>query len=144
MNRLALILVLLVAGCGGGGGSKPLFTRQLGEWTVEVSKDGKAAAERDGKASPGTIELRPLGPDPGSTAGPQPQVAVEIKAPAAIESPTLWVDDNVLLTKGAGPSNRFISIYGAPGKLGPGEHRVVAFAQAGGHGAAATWTFSVG
>lgn len=69
---------------------------------------------RDGKpVRPAGVTLRPLGRDPGGTASPIPQVAVEVKAPRAILESSLLLDGAALDTKVGGLKPENISIYGA-------------------------------
>jgi hypothetical protein len=92
----------------------------------------------------GPVQLRPLGPDPGSAVGTIPQVAVELRAPRAIEDASLWVDGQPVDYKSGGPSTRYVSIYGAPAApLEPGRHVAVAFARAGTTASAVAWPFTV-
>ena len=92
----------------------------------------------------GPVQLRPLGPDPGSAVGTIPQVAVELKAPRAIEDASLWVDGQPVDYRSGGPSTRYVSIYGAPAApLEPGRHVAIAFARAGDTASAVAWPFTV-
>ena len=92
----------------------------------------------------GPVRLNPLGPDGGSVAAAQPQVAVEIKASDAITETALFVDGTPIDTKSGGPSSRYISIYGAPAApLPPDRHVAVAWARAGSNASATAWWFRV-
>jgi hypothetical protein len=92
----------------------------------------------------GPVQLRPLGPEAGADAAATPQVAVEAKAPHAIEEAALWIDGQPVDVKSGGPSTRYISVYGAPAEpLEPGRHVAVAFARAGTTASAVAWPFTV-
>lgn len=154
---LLLALALPLAACGGSSAPKLPFPAGAkaerhdvgGGWSVAwASAGGKAyavALHGSQIVRSAGVRLRVLGPDPGSTAGAQPQVAVEIRAPQAIDDSTILVDGTPLSTNGGGPSPSYQSIYGAPASsLGSGTHVAVAFARAGGDARAVAWTFRVG
>jgi hypothetical protein len=88
------------------------------------------------------VRIRPLGPDPGSTHGPIGQVAAEFRAPTPLVQAGLWVDGKAIPAEPRGTPRRFTA-FGSTGKLKPGWHTVVAFAEAGGSGKATAWTFRV-
>jgi hypothetical protein len=88
------------------------------------------------------IEIRPLGPDEGSTVGPVSQVAAEFSAPTRLVQAGLWVDGKAIAAEPRGSPRRFTA-FGSSGKLAPGWHSVVAFAEAGGTALATDWTFRV-
>jgi hypothetical protein len=88
------------------------------------------------------IEIRPLGPDEGSTAGRVSQVAAEFSAPTRIVQAGLWVDGKAIAAEPRGNPRRFTA-FGSSGKLSRGWHSVVAFAEAGGTAFATDWTFRV-
>lgn len=88
------------------------------------------------------VEIRPLGPDEGSTQPPESQVAAEFSAPARLAEAGLWVDGKAIPAEPNGDPRRFTA-YGSTGKLRPGWHSVVAFAEAGGSAVARAWTFRV-
>ena len=89
------------------------------------------------------VRIRILGPDPGSTVGPMPQVAAEITAPDPLAESGLWVDGIPLQVKGGG-TPRHGTIYGAPTfDLMPGQHTAVAYARTAQNGTAVAWMFKV-
>jgi hypothetical protein len=152
-----LALVAVLGACGGSSTPKLGFpsgvkaqTRDVGGgWKVAWGNAGARAYAvalhgKEPVRSPG-MKLRVLGPDPGATAAAQPQVAVEIRAPTAVEDSTILVDGKPLDTKGGGPSPSYVSVYGAPASALPaGRHVAVAFARTGDLGRAVAWTFTVG
>jgi hypothetical protein len=143
-----LLLVVVLAGCGGGSDTTAGFdSHDLGGgWEVLWKPDGsRALVQRDGdEVARDGIALRVLGPDRGETTGKIPQIAAEISATAAIADYTLLLDGTPLDVKGGGVSPRRITVYGAPASsLSSGRHVVVAAARAGDSAAATAWTFSV-
>jgi hypothetical protein len=147
MRRAALlVLVLALAGCGGGGKKvETLFSG--GGWTVTL-QDGKAQVLREvrGKWVPdrsNAVKIEILGPKPGETlTSNPPQVAITMKARNPLVESALWVDGNRLLEKGGGtPTNG--TIYGAPLALSPGTHTAVGYARTAFNGSAVAWTFTV-
>jgi hypothetical protein len=89
------------------------------------------------------VRIRILGPDPGSTTGPMPQVAAEITAPDPLAESGLWVDGAALEVKGGGTPKRG-TIYGAPATdLRSGTHTAVAYARTARNGTAVAWRFNV-
>ncbi len=99
-----------------------------GRWRVDLSQ---------------RVRVRILGPDPGSTVGPMPQVAAEVTAPDPLAESGLWVDGLALQVKGGGTPRRG-TIYGAPASdLAPGPHTAVAYARTARNGTAVAWTFRV-
>jgi len=99
-----------------------------GRWRVDLSLE---------------VRIRILGPDPGSTVGPMPQVAAEISAPDPLAESGLWVDGVPLQVKGGGTPKRG-TIYGAPADdLASGSHTAVAYARTARNGTAVAWIFNV-
>lgn len=99
-----------------------------GRWRVDLSLE---------------VRIRILGPDPGSTVGPMPQVAAEITAPDPLAESGLWVDGIPLQVKGGG-TPRHGTIYGAPTfDLLSGAHTAVAYARTARNGTAVAWSFDV-
>ena len=93
--------------------------------------------------APGTLEIRPLGPDPGSVQGRAPtQVAAEFSALVAIEDAGLWLDGKAIDAVTRGSAEKYTA-YGATPPLRRGYHVVVAFAEAGGTATATAWSFRV-
>lgn len=91
----------------------------------------------------GTVEVRPLGPDPGSVVGREPtQVAAEFSALVAINDAGLWLDGEALPAKTAGTPLRYTA-FGPSPPLRRGYHTVVAFAESGGSATATAWSFRV-
>jgi hypothetical protein len=88
------------------------------------------------------VEIRPLGPDEGSTNGPVSQVAAEFSAPVRVVQAGLWVDGKAIAAEPRGNPRRFTA-FGSSGTLAPGWHSVVAFSEAGGSAVATAWTFRV-
>jgi hypothetical protein len=100
--------------------------------------DGKWVADRSGR-----VKLTILGPQPGATTTPTPQVAIEFRSSSPFVESAIWVDGTQLLEKGGGsPTNG--TIYGAPAKpLKPGTHVAVGYARTIGTGTAVAWSFKV-
>jgi hypothetical protein len=148
VRRAALLAVVAVlAGCGGGGGSKTETLFSGAGWTVTL-RDGKAEVLRQvgGKWVPdrsNAVKIEILGPRPGETlTSNPPQVAISMRARNPLVESALWVDGNRLLEKGGGtPTNG--TIYGAPLKLSPGKHTAVGYARTAFNGSAVAWTFTV-
>ena len=159
MRRFAvLFLVLPLAACGSRHaapqvpaspahllpGGKVLYAG--GDWAV-VAKGTTAIAAHlvngTWKADrSGVVKLDILAPH--GKAAATPQVAVEMKAPAALIEEGLWVDGVELLEKGGGLTPENKTIYGAPeGKLTPGTHTAIAYGRTDTHGTAVAWTFTV-
>jgi hypothetical protein len=88
------------------------------------------------------VQIRPLGPDPGSTQGPVSQVAAEFSAPTRLDQAGLWVDGKAIAAEPRGTPRKFTA-FGSSGTLKPGWHSVVAFGEAGGSAGATAWTFRV-
>jgi hypothetical protein len=147
MRRAMPLLVLLVvlAGCGGGGSKLDSFDLG-GGWQLVWEPDGSAArVQKDGDELPaGGIRIRPLGPDEGEPAAAIPQVAAELSAPVDISNYTVLLDGKPLDVKEGGNTRRRLTVYGAPASsLSSGRHVVVAAARAGGSAAATAWGFTV-
>lgn len=152
MRRAVPLLLLLVAvavalaGCGGSSGPKRESYDLGGGWKVVWAPDGGSAqVEQDGKAvDAGGVRIRPLGPEPGSTAAAIPQVAAELEAPQAIQNYTILLDGSPLDLKEGGLTRTRITVYGAPASsLSSGRHVVVAAVRVGVSAAARAWTFTV-
>jgi hypothetical protein len=91
----------------------------------------------------GTIDIRPLGPDPGLVVGRAPtQVAAEFSALVAINDAGLWLDGEALPAKIAGTPLKYTA-FGSSPPLRRGYHTVVAFAESGGSATATAWAFRV-
>jgi hypothetical protein len=147
MRRAALLVaVAVLAGCGGGGGSKVDTLYSGGEWVVDLNK-GKAEVQHlvNGKwvvDRSGSVKIDILGPKPGETlTGNPPQVAISMHSQTPLVESALWLDGNRLLEKGGGtPTNG--TIYGAPANaLDPGTHVAVGYARTTTTGTAVSWTF---
>jgi hypothetical protein len=88
------------------------------------------------------VKVEILGPEPGSTAPPRPQIAAQLTAPTSLVESGLWVDGQELDVKGGG-SPTHGTIYGAPAKALPaGKHVAVAYARTGTTGTARAWSFT--
>ena len=140
-----LVVLLALAGCGGGGGAKPLY--ESGDWRVVVDH-GKATAEHRSGGSwqpdtTGAVQVTILGPRDGATAAAIPQVAAELVSHTPLVESALWVDGTELLEKGGGSPTRG-TIYGAPATaLAKGTHVAVAYARSATHATAVSWSFRV-
>jgi hypothetical protein len=88
------------------------------------------------------VQIRPLGPDEGSTHGPISQVAAEFSAPTRVVQAGLWVDGKAIPAEPRGSPRKFTA-FGSSGKLRRGWHSVVAFAESGGSALARGWAFRV-
>jgi hypothetical protein len=165
MRRILLLLPLglVLAACGGGskhaattttspppaavvgGGAKTLY--QGGKWSVVVDgakatvlhlRGNRWVADRSGG-----VKVEILGPKPGATVDPIPQVAAQITSPTDLVESALWVDGKELLEKGGGSPTRG-TIYGAPErKLKAGSHLAVAYGRTATTGTAVAWRFVV-
>jgi len=114
--------------------------REFAAYAVALRRNGSRWLAEIG----GPVTLRPLGPDSGSAVGSIPQIAVEARAPHAIEDAALWIDGKPVDARSGGPSTRYISAYGAPAEpLDPGRHVAIAFARAGRTASAIAWPFTV-
>jgi hypothetical protein len=121
------------------------------EWSVvEVTKGDRAFAaafrlvgDRWRPDRSGRVKVRILGPDPGTRAPRQPQVAIEMIAPTRLVESALWLDGNRLLEKGGGSPTRG-TIYGAPpNEIRRGTHVAVGYARSATLGTAVAWVFKV-
>ena len=91
----------------------------------------------------GGVQVRPLGPDPGSVQHrPVVQLAAQFSAPNRILQAGLWVDSRAVHAKPHGTSTRFTA-YGATPRLRAGRHYAVAFAGSVGSAQATIWTFRI-
>src|SRR5437764_13929345 len=107
MRRAVLLLVLVLAGCGGG--SKQPSYDLGGGWKVTWAANGSSAEiQKDGKrVAQGGIRLRVLGPKRGETVGTVPQVAVEISGrPGGALQNSVLVDGTPLDLKSGGYGSR--------------------------------------
>ena len=100
--------------------------RERGAWRVELGAP---------------IRLRALRPDPGERLRVRTQLAVEIKATAPILEGGVWLDGKAVPTRSGGPSDRYLTLFTDPDRVGAGTHAVIAFALAGDGAAALAWTF---
>jgi hypothetical protein len=160
---LLLPLVLIAAACGGkssppattsssppspagvlGGDGDVLYSS--GGWAV-VTRGTRVAVARyaAGRWTIDTkrkVKVSILGPN--GTAASIPQVAAEVKAPAAIVEDALWVDGKELLEKGGGLHPNDQTMYGAPDTaLSKGVHVAIAYGRTATTGSAVRWTFRV-
>jgi hypothetical protein len=161
----ALVLLAAVAALAGcGGSSKQAATTSTvstppppgpgkvlyagGPWAV-VLRNGVATAyhlvgERWQADRAGAVRIDILGPQPGQTVAPIPQVAIQMTAKTPLIESGLWVDGRELEVKGGGIKPEQGTIYGAPAaKLAPGVHRAVGYGRTDVHGTAVAWTFRV-
>ena len=161
-RMLLLLAVLALTACGSKSTSTTVATTTAtppppgpgkvlyagGDWAVVVN-DGKAAAyHRVGGAwqadRSGRVQVRVLGPKPGTKAAKIPQVAVELSATKPLVESALWIDGEELLAKGGGLTPTKGTIYGAPAApLAKGEHTAVGYGRTGTSGTAVAWTFRV-
>lgn len=159
---LLLLAVLALAACGSNststttvetttaaappGPGKVLYAG--GDWAVVVHA-GRAAAYHRVRGAwradrSGRVQVRVLGPKPGTTVAKIPQVAVELSATKPLVESALWVDGEELLAKGGGLTPTKGTIYGAPAApLAKGEHTAVGYGRTGTSGTAVAWTFRV-
>jgi hypothetical protein len=143
-RALALVVVLLLAGCGGGSKVETLYSG--GDWVVDLN-NGKAEVQHhvNGKwmvDRSGAVKIEILGPKPGETlTSNPPQVAITMHSKTPLVESALWLDGNRLFEKGGGtPTNG--TIYGAPANaLDPGEHVAVGYARTATTGTAVAWVF---
>jgi hypothetical protein len=152
-----LVLAVIAVGCGSssakqsappGPGPGRVVYQGTG-WAVVID-GGTATAQHlvgdSWKPAPrGTVEIRILGPKPGSKGNPRiPQVAAALSAGTDLAESALWVDGVELLEKGGGLTPTKGTIYGAPATaLTRGRHTVIAYARTATAGFAIAWTFSV-
>jgi len=129
------------------GTVKVLF--DTGDWAVVQSSRGNKAhavafRNANGTWAPdrsGKVKVAILGPQPGSTAPPLPQVAIEVNSRLPFVDSGLWVDGSELYEKGGGSATKG-TIYGAPAKaLAPGTHVAVGYARSIANGTAVAWVF---
>ena len=129
------------------GTVKVLF--DTGDWAVVQSSRGSTAhavafRNANGTWAPdrsGKVKVVILGPQPGSTAPPLPQVAIEVNSRLPFVDSGLWVDGKELYEKGGGSATKG-TIYGAPPKaLAPGTHVAVGYARNLVNGTAVAWVF---
>ena len=156
---LLLLAVLALTACGSKSGSSTTTTAAAspgpgevlyagGDWAVVVDK-GKAAAYHRVAGSwradrTGRVQVRVLGPKPGSTVAKIPQVGVELSAKKPLIESAIWVDGEELLAKGGGLTPTRGTIYGAPAApLAKGAHTAVAYGRTGTSATAVAWTFRV-
>jgi hypothetical protein len=151
VRRLLLSgVTLLLAACGGSSveklPAKPLYAG--GPWAVVV-QDGRATAYhqvgKDWRAdTTGKVKIDVLGPRPGSSNSPRPQLAAQISGNAPLVESGMWVDGRELTVKGGGVKPTVGTIYGAPDTaLAKGSHTAVAFGRTDAHATAVAWTFRV-
>jgi len=157
---LALAVVALLAGCGGGKpaattsttaqephpkGTQALY--QAPDWQVVVAHGPKAEVLHRVKGkwvvdTSHAVKIGILGPKPGKLAPNPPQVAITMHSKTPLVESGLWVDGHELLEKGGGtPTNG--TIYGAPSKLSKGTHTAVGYARTASGGTAVAWTFTI-
>jgi hypothetical protein len=163
--KQALVLLAVaatLAGCGGSsrqavatstvstppppGPGKVLYAG--GPWAVVLRNGVATAYHLVGRAwhpdRAGAVRIDILGPQPGQTVAPIPQVAIQMTAKTPLIESGLWVDGRELEVKGGGIKPEQGTIYGAPAaKLAPGVHRAVGYGRTDTHGTAVAWTFRV-
>ena len=161
----ALVLVAAVAALAGcGGSSKQAATTSTvsappppgpgkvlyagGPWAVVLRNGVATAYHLVGRAwrpdHAKAVRIDILGPQPGQTVAPIPQVAIQLTAKTPLIESGLWVDGTELEVKGGGIKPEQGTIYGAPAtKLAPGVHRAVGYGRTDAHGTAVAWTFEV-
>jgi hypothetical protein len=159
---LLVAAVALLAGCGGS--SKQAATTSTvasppppgpgtvlyagGPWAVVLHGGVATAYHLVGRTwhpdRTGAVKIDILGPQPGQTVTPIPQVAIQMTAKRPLIESGLWIDGAVLDVKGGGIKPEQGTIYGAPAtKLSPGVHRAVGYGRTDTHGTAVAWTFEV-
>lgn len=162
MRRAAfLVCVLALAGCGGSSSRTTTASTTAasppgpgatlyagGDWAVVLDGARATAFHRLGGSwhpdTTGAVDVRILGPKPGSSAAATPQVAAELSAAKPLIESGLWVDGRELAVKGGGLRPTRGTIYGAPGRpLARGRHQAVAYARTAGHATAVAWSFRV-
>jgi hypothetical protein len=144
---LLALPALLLVGCGGGGGKKPLTLYTSNGWTITL--DGSKATLYHYVGSKWVVDrshavkIAILGPDPNQIAPNPPQVAISMHSKQPLVESALWVDDLHLFEKGGGsPTNG--TIYGAPANpLDPGTHLAVGYARTAYGGTVVAWRFRV-
>jgi hypothetical protein len=161
VKRLAALgLVVLLAGCGGGG-HEATTTALTGpearrDQTTLYTSNGWTVVLRRHKAllyhyvgnkwivdRSHAVMIEILGPDPNKLAPNPPQVAIAMRSKQPLVESALWVDDLHLFEKGGGsPTNG--TIYGAPANaLDPGTHVAVGYARTAFGGSVVAWVFRV-
>jgi hypothetical protein len=141
------VLALLVAGCGGGGGKKPLTLYTSNGWTITLDGSKAMLYHYVGRKwvvdRSHAVKIAILGPDPNKVAPNPPQVAIGMHSKQPLVESALWVDDLHLFEKGGGsPTNG--TIYGAPANpLDPGTHLAVGYARTAYGGTVVAWRFRV-
>ncbi len=158
---LPLALVAVLAGCGGSSGASGPTTTAApappgpgkvlyagGPWAVVLDGTKATVFHLTGGSwhadSGGNVTITILGPQPGSKAPRQPQVAAELRAARPLVESGLWIDGRELPVKGGGLTPTRGTIYGAPGgKLAPGRHVAVAYGRTDAHAAVVAWSFRV-
>jgi hypothetical protein len=115
------------------GGAQPYATyaaalrREGGFWRLELG---------------GPVELRPLGPDPGSVENGAIQVAAEVESAAPIVEGGMWLDGQAVPGRSAGLGATRMTMFGdARAGIPRGPHAVVAFASTFADASALAWTF---
>jgi hypothetical protein len=156
----ALGVVVLLAGCGGGG-HEATTTALTGpeartDQTTLYTSNGWTVVLRRHKAllyhyvgnkwivdRSHAVKIEILGPDPNELAPNPPQVAIAMRSKQPLVESALWVDDLHLFEKGGGsPTNG--TIYGAPANaLDPGTHVAVGYARTAFGGSVVAWVFRV-
>lgn len=165
MRRLLVLLpaAVVLAACGGGSkhaattttvpspsgsvgaGAKTVY--QGGKWSVVLAGTKAVVLHLRGNRwvadRTGSVKVEILGPQPGATVDPIPQVAAQITSQTDLVESALWVDGKELLEKGGGSPTRG-TIYGAPeAKLKKGTHVAVAYGRTATTGTAVAWRFTV-
>jgi hypothetical protein len=162
MRRLLVLpLLVVLAACGGSKHgattTTPTTPRPPGQDALFESTDGWAVSLTGTKATAyhlvgrtwrpdrsGEPQLDILGPKPGSTVAPIPQVAFQVTGKTDLVDTAMWVDGHEVLGKGGGLTPKKGTIYGAlQTKLKPGRHVAVAYARTATHAAAVAWVFHV-
>lgn len=161
----ATAAVELTKGAGAfarSGGFKVALSQKLsGAWAVAAitgrrSVEGRVEAGAYGVALRGEgalwrlelgspVRLRILGPDAGEVITlPGPQVAVEVKAPTAIEGAIVYADGKTIDARSGGTSPSTATFFGtATGIKAKGVHFAAAIAATATEGSAVAWAFSL-
>jgi hypothetical protein len=87
------------------------------------------------------LQVEALRPKPGETVVRRTLLAAEVKAGTPILEAGLWLDGRAFPSRGGGPTQNALTMFGEADRLQRGAHSVVAFASTAAHAAALAWSF---